>query len=74
MKIITLNESQFRRLFEDGGRLNGDDTTAYIGNKETTIGGAAITTPDGGEEMSDSPTSKEYSSMLSDPHGWFYQR
>lgn len=53
MKIINLNESQFERLFEDGGDsvfLDGKDTTKRFSSENSNQ--ALIDTPDGEEEYS----------------------
>ena len=53
MKIINLNESQFSRLFEDGGDsifLDGNDSTKKFSSEVSNQ--AVVTTQDGDEEMS----------------------
>lgn len=70
MKIINLNESQFRRLFEDGGDsifLDGNDTTRRFGAETTTQ--AVITDPDGEEKMSDPVNTDKFADQQS-PQQW----
>ena len=71
MRIINLNESQFKRLFERSGEIiEGNDTTAYIGNKETAIGGETVTDMNGDEEMSGSLKDNEFGDMIYPQYGW----
>lgn len=71
MKVINLNESQFIRLFEDGGGdsifLDGDDTTSRLGS-ETSVQ-TVITTQDGDEKMSTPINTDKFSSQQS-PQQW----
>lgn len=70
MKTITINESQYKRLFESDGDsqfLNGNDTTARYGSEVATQ--AMITNADGDDEMSKPVTTNKFADMQS-PQQW----
>ena len=70
MKIINLTESQFKRLFEDGGDskfLDGNDTTKKFGSEVSTQ--TVITDPEGDEKMSKPVNTDKFADMQS-PQQW----
>lgn len=70
MKIVNINESQFKRLFESGGDsqfLDGNDTTKKFGSEVSNQ--VIITDPDGDEEMSKPVKTDKFASMQS-PQQW----
>lgn len=70
MKIITLNESQFNRLFENNGDstiLNGNDTTSKFSSEVSNQ--ANITTPDGDEKPSNPITTNKFAKQQT-PQQW----
>lgn len=70
MKTITINENQYKRLFEADGDsiyLNGNDTTARYGSEISTQ--ALMSNSDGEDEMSDPITTNKFADMQS-PQQW----
>ena len=70
MKIINLNESQYKRLFEDGGDsifLDGDDSTKKFSSETSTQ--TIITGLDGDEKMSKPVDTDMYADQQS-PQQW----
>jgi len=70
MKVIKLCESQYMRLFEDGGDsifLDGSDTTKKFSSEVGTQ--AIITGTDGEEEMSKPVNTDKYADQQS-PQQW----
>ncbi len=70
MKILRVNESQFHRLFEDGGDsifLDGNDTTRRFGAEVTNQ--AVVTNQDGNEKMSKPFNTDKFASQQS-PQQW----
>jgi len=70
MKIITLSESQYHKLFEDNGDsmvLDGNDTTKRFSSEVGTQ--AIVTNLDGDEEMSNPVTTDKYADQQS-PQQW----
>lgn len=70
MKTITINENQYKRLFEADGDsiyLNGNDTTARYGSEVSTQ--ALMPNSDGEDEMSDPITTNKFADMQS-PQQW----
>lgn len=70
MKIINLNESQFRKLFEDGGDsifLDGNDTTARFGAEVTN---QAIITGQDGDEKTSKPINTDKFARQQSPQQW----
>ena len=70
MRIITLKESQYNRLFEENGDsvfLNGNDTTKRFGSEVSTQ--AIVTDLDGDEKMSKPVNTDKYADQQS-PQQW----
>ena len=70
MKIITLNESQFTKLFEDDSDsifLDGTDTTKRFGAEVSTQ--AVVTDTIGDEEMSN-PINTDKFAVQQSPQQW----
>ena len=70
MRIITLKESQYNRLFEENGDsvfLNGNDTTKRFGSEVSTQ--AIVTDLDGDEKMSKPVKTDKYADQQS-PQQW----
>lgn len=70
MKIISLNESQFNRLFEESGDsmfLDGNDTTKRFGSEISTQ--AVVTDLDGDEKMSKPVDTDKFADQQS-PQQW----
>lgn len=70
MKIITLSESQYHKLFEDNGDsmfLDGSDTTKSFSSEVGTQ--AIVTDLDGDEEMSNPVTTDKFADQQS-PQQW----
>lgn len=66
MKIITLNESQFGRLFERE-MIDGDDTTSRLGSEVSNQ--AIINDPNGEEEWSTPIDTDDFADMQT-PQQW----
>ena len=66
MKLLRINESQLRRLFEsdDSYILDGEDTTKKFGSENTTQ--AIITDLDGEEEYSNPVKSSDIEDAIPD--------
>ena len=70
MKIVNLNESQFKRLIEGGGDsifLDGDDTTREFSSEVSNQ--AVVTDTNGEREMSD-PVSTDKFAKQQSPQQW----